>query len=916
MPKLYLLIALLVSAQAFSQQFKISGSVADTSENKPLQNAVVSVIRHKDSVLVKFTRTKEDGSFSISNLKPSNYIVLITYPKYADFVEITKDSAKSEFDFGRIPLTQKSQLLEAVIVKQQIAAIRMKGDTLEYLTDSFAVREGAAVEELLKRLPGITVNRNGEITAQGEKVNKVLVDGEEFFSDDPAVVIKNLQADAVKNVQVFDKKSDQAEFTGIDDGQRSKTINLTLKENKKKGYFAKASVGGGTNETFNNDLMMNAFKGSRKFAAFGIMSNTGRNDLNWRENDQFGGGNNVEFDEENDWFVGREEQDYTQGLNPEEGLPKAWNAGLHFSNKWDEDRKKLNLNYRFNKNNQRAVGQTISQFILPDTQYFNTSSKQAFSSITRHSGRGIYDLKFDSLSSMKINVNGSSIQADNASRQTSASLNADSGKVNNNNRLLNSQATKNMMNASVIWRRKFKLKGRTLSINFEQQARDQHSEGFLNSATDYYDSFSNIDSSEMIDQKKNNKLNVLGLKSSVVYTEPLSKFLFVSVNYGFSHRKDESFRTTLDKTGAGEYSKRDSTLSNDFRFRYDVQSAGLDFKINKKKMMMTIGSGINYSKYRQTDLLNDTSSRYSFVNYFPKVQIRIAPGQTKSFNFRYNGSTNAPKLDQLQPVRENTDPLNIRIGNPDLRQEFTHNMSMWFNDFKVLKNRGIFFNANANIVQHAISTSTVTDEGGKTTYQSINVNGNYNMGGYFFYVWKSKKLDVNFEIGSDMNYGRNNNRVNNLNNTNNYASYGASFGVFKYKQDKYSFNVRPALNYTFGKSSLRPDVQTKYFTSSSYFEFWRKLPKKFEISSNAVLNFRQKTDVFGRDVNSIKWDAWVSRKFFKKDNLEIKASVHDILNQNLGFERNANSNIVTERSFTTLKRFFMLSIQYSINKTP
>ena len=916
MPKLFLLIAMLVSVQAFSQQFKISGTVVDTSENKPLQNAVVSVIRPKDSVLVKFTRTKENGSFSISNLKASNYIVLITYPKYADFVEVIKDSTKSEFDFGKIPLTQKSQLLETVIVKQQIAAIRMKGDTLEYLADSFAVREGAAVDELLKRLPGITVNRNGEITAQGEKVNKVLVDGEEFFSDDPAVVIKNLQADAVKNVQVFDKKSEQAEFTGIDDGQRSKTINLTLKENKKKGYFAKVAVGGGTNETFNNDLMMNAFKGSRKIAAFGIMSNTGRNDLNWRENDQFGGGNNVEFDEENQWFVGREEEDYTQGLSPEEGLPKAWNAGLHFSNKWDEDRKKLNLNYRFNKNNQRALGQTISQFILPDTQYFNTSSKEAFSSITRHSGRGIYDLKFDSLSSMKINVNGSSIQADNASRLMSAALNADSGRVNNNDRLLNSQATKNMINTSVIWRKKFKLKGRTLSINFEQQARDQHSEGFLNSATEYYDSLGNIDSTELIDQKKNNKLNVLGLKSSVVYTEPLSKILFVSVNYGYSYRKDESFRTTLDKTGAGEYSKRDSTLSNDFRFTYDVQSAGLDFKINKKKMMMTIGSGINYSKYRQTDFLNDTSSRYSFVNYFPKVQFRFAPAQTKSLNFRYNGFTNAPKLDQLQPVRENSDPLNIRIGNPDLRQEFTHNFSMWFNDYKVLKNRGIFFNATANIIQHAISMATITDEGGKTTYQSINVNGNYNFNSFMFYSWKSNKLDVNFDLGGDINYGRNNNRVNSLDNTNKYGTYGVNAGIYKFKNDKYSWNIRTSLNYTISKSSLRPDVQTKYFTSAPYAEFWKKLWKKYEISSSLMMNFRQKTDVFGRDVNSIKWDAWVSRKFLKKDNLEIKASVYDILNQNLGFERNANSNIVTERSFTTLKRFFMLSIQYSINKTP
>ena len=841
---------------------------------------------------------------------------MITYPGYADYVDFTKDSSKSDFNFGTIPLTQKSQLLEAVIVKQQIAAIRMKGDTLEYRADSFAVREGAAVEELLKRLPGITVNRNGEITAQGQKVNKVLVDGEEFFSDDPAVVIKNLQASSVKEVQVFDKKSEQADFTGIDDGERSKTINLTLKDNKKKGYFAKAKVGGGTNETFDNDLMFNAFKGSRKIAAFGIMSNTGRQDLNWREHDQFGGGNDFQYDDDGGFWIGREEEDFGEGMNLEQGLPKAWVGGLHFSDKWDEERKKLNLNYRFNKNNQRANAQTISQFILPDTQYFNTSSKEAFSSVTRHYGKGIYDLKFDSLSSMKINVTGNSIQSDNASRLLSAALNADNGKVNNNDRILNAHSSKNNINLNMIWRKKFKVKGRTLSVNFDQQVSELASEGFLKSSTDYFGSIGNIDSTEEIDQKKNNRQNVFGLKANAVYTEPLSKSLFLSVNYGFNYRKDESFRVTNDKTGTGEFDKRDSSLSNDFRFRYDVQSAGLDLKINKKKMMLTVGSGINYSVFKQTDLLTDTSQRYSFVNYFPKLLIRLSPSPQRSFNFRYNGSTNQPKLQQLQPVRENTDPLNIRIGNPDLRQEFSHNVNLWFNDYKVLKNRGIFISANSYFVQDAFSTATVTDAGGKTTYQAINVKGNFNTWANLFYSWKAKTLDVNLEIGGEMNYGRNSNLVNNFSNTNNYATYKVFMGVYKYKENKFHFHFRPSLGYTFNKSSLRPDVQTNYLTSESEFNVWTRLPKKFEFSTSGNINIRQKTDVFDINRNAVKWDASISRKFFKKDNLELRLSVHDILNQNIGFNRNATTNIITENSYNTLRRFFMLSLQYSINKTP
>ncbi|MEO8582618.1 MAG: TonB-dependent receptor, partial [Flavitalea sp.] len=297
MRKIYLAILCCCCMHGFTQM-SLKGLVRDTNENKPLANAVISLVTQSDSTLVKFTRSKADGSFQINNIPPGKCFVLITYPGYADYVDTIKNDASNHTDIGNLPMIRKSQLLEEVIVRQKIAAIRMKGDTLAYRADSFATRQGATVEDLLKKLPGIQVDRSGKITAQGKQVNKVLVDGEEFFSDDPAVVTKGLPADAVKEVQVFDKKSDQAEFTGIDDGKGSRTINLTLKDDRKKGYFGKAQLGGGTRETFDNSLMLNAFKGKRKFSVFGIMSNTGRDGLDWQESQRFGGGNGFEYDED------------------------------------------------------------------------------------------------------------------------------------------------------------------------------------------------------------------------------------------------------------------------------------------------------------------------------------------------------------------------------------------------------------------------------------------------------------------------------------------------------------------------------------------------------------------------------------------------------------------------------------------
>ena len=240
MRKLLLGLVLIGFIQTSFSQSSIKGKVADTLNKKLLENAVVTLLRKSDSTLFKYARTNKEGEFLISDILNGKYVLLVTYPKFVDYTDEVELS-NSEKELGSIPLTSQSQLLKEVVIRQNIA-IRMKGDTIEYKADSFKVAEGASVKDLLKKLPGMQVDKNGQITAQGEKVNKVLVDGEEFFSDDPAVVIENLRADAVDRVQSYDKKSDQAEFTGVDDGSRSKTLNLVLKEDKKRAISEKLSL--------------------------------------------------------------------------------------------------------------------------------------------------------------------------------------------------------------------------------------------------------------------------------------------------------------------------------------------------------------------------------------------------------------------------------------------------------------------------------------------------------------------------------------------------------------------------------------------------------------------------------------------------------------------------------------------------
>src|SRR6201996_7124856 len=290
MPKLTALLScvLLFCMPALAQYSRISGSVADTMEKRKLTNASILLLRPSDSMMVAHTRTDASGAFLLKKIPTGHYLFLVTYPAYADYVDSVNATDTGGLVLPPVPMVLKSKLLETVVLNGSKGAVRIKGDTTEFNADSFRTEAGASVEDLLKKLPGIQVDRNGKITAQGETVKKVLVDGEEFFGDDPTLVTQNLRADMVDKVQVYDKKSDQATFTGIDDGQRDKTINLKLKDGKKNGYFGRATAGQGTDGYYDYQLMANYFRKKEKLAGYGIISNTGKTGLGWGEQDNYG----------------------------------------------------------------------------------------------------------------------------------------------------------------------------------------------------------------------------------------------------------------------------------------------------------------------------------------------------------------------------------------------------------------------------------------------------------------------------------------------------------------------------------------------------------------------------------------------------------------------------------------------------
>ncbi len=903
----------------YAQKSSLKGTVTDTLNKQNLRNAVVSVLRAKDSVLVKFVRTDAQGNFELKNLAAGKFVLLTSYPNYADYADLITIPEENTLDLGQIALITKAHLLQEVVVKQTIGAIKMKGDTTEYRADSFKVQANATVEELLKKLPGIQVDKNGQITAQGQKVQKVLVDGEEFFGDDPTLVTQNIRADMVDKVQVFDKKSDQATFTGVDDGQKTKTINLKLKDDKKKGYFGKIDAGGGTDNFYNEQFMFNKFRKKEKISFYGILSNTGKIGLNWQDQRSYGDDNSsaIQYDDNGNGFMtmsssGDGLENWGGSYNGQ-GRPKVQTGGVHYNNKWDDDKQSINGNYKILDLSVKGSSTTNTQYILPDTTYFN-NQKQIFNNqITRHRGNATYDIDFDSSSSLKVLMDISSDHKLTANQYETESLASDSSLINQGNRTITSTSDINSFNSSFLWRKKLKKKGRTLSLNIKENYSTTTSSGYLNAVNFFFKKGSSTPiQTQITDQFKPSENKSLAFDSKLTYTEPLSTAASIVFNYGITLNNSSSNRSSYNKSVSGKYESLDTVYSNNYQFNIFSQKGGASYSFIKKKYSFNFGTNVGYTNFSQTDLKNNIESKRDFVNWFPQANFSYALASQRRISIYYNGSTSQPSLQQIQPVRTNDDPLNIVIGNASLRPSFRNNINLNYNDFKALSGRSIFMGVSYSSTNNSFATKDFVDSLGRRVSQSINVDGNHTVNGYLDYGWKL--FGANMGMNTNINSSRYVNVVNNLENITNSNSYTLGTYIGKSVDKVYDNSISANVTYTTSTSSIQKNVSTHYWTYNIRPDFDFFLPWKIQLHTDVDFIFRQKTSVFDNNNNVILWNGWVGKKLLKGDAMLIKLSANDILNKNIGFNRTVNTNYITQNTYSTIQRYFLLSVVWNFTK--
>lgn len=922
MKKIYPLLSfLLMSMMAFSQKNGlVRGVVMDTAAKHPVAGATLTVLQRKDSSLVSFSMTDNNGRFEMRNLANGDYRLLITHVNYHNsnrYFSIKDD--KKEIDLGNINFYDAAQVLPEAVVIAEAPPVTMVGDTIQYNAGSFRVQPNASVEDLLKKLPGVKVEKDGTVKAQGEKVNKVLVDGKEFFGNDPKVATRNLPADAVDKVQVYDRQSDQAQLTGFDDGNSEKTINLKLKKDKKKGAFGKIMAGGGTNDRYEGRFNVNSFKGARQLSVIGMANNNNAEGFSMFDMLNFSGelnrlrqggnGGNINITVSGDGPMSGLGGNNT-GINTTRG------GGINYNNILGK-KTDFQSNYLYTRYNPNYETHSQRQYFLPDSLYFTNQNTFSDNITSSHRANFTADIILDSFHSIKISPsfgyqeqrNGSYSDYENLSDALQRSVAGFSRNLSDNSGI-------NFRN-DLLFRKKFRRKGRTLSFSLQNSFNQSEGDGTLESVNRFYNHLNgNLVRTDSINQRFdiNGRLN--GYTGRVAYTEPIFKRSLIELSASKSSTRSLAEKETFDYNKlSGKFDQKNQLLSNDFENTYGYTQAGIRLRTQKKKFNYSVGASWQQAELEGKIIADTKDSVISktFNNILPNARFQYNFTRYRNLTLNYATNTNQPSASQLQPVPDNSNPLNIKVGNPDLQQEFSHMVRLQFTTVDPFKNKNLFFFLNVVKTDNKIVNDDVIQNNIKTS-RPTNVNGVYNINGDLSFSFPIRALKGTLMVSSNAGYYRNKQLVNKLENTSNTFSTGPELRLDMTLGEKATLSVGGGINYNDTRYSLPSARDAKYLSQHYSTDFTWQLPKGFFFATDFVYTINnQLADGFNARVPF--WNASFSKQMLKFNRGELKLRAYDLLNQNLGISRTSNQNYIEDVRQRNLRRFFLLSFTYSLSKT-
>lgn len=930
MKKCRLLLLFFLGSAVAAHAQSVKGKLLDLVDNKPLSGATLQLVSVKDSLSRFNTVADSRGVFEFTGIPKDSFslrVSFVGYENYRQFVVVT--DSLPDTDLGTVFIPKTSKEIGGVTVVSRTPPVQQKGDTAQYNASQYKVNPDATTEDLIKKMPGITVDKDGTVTAQGEQVRKVTIDGREFFGDDATAALRNLPSEIVDKIQVFDRLSDQAQFTGIDDGNAVKAINVVTKSGIKNGQFGRIYAGVGTDERYSAGGNVSFFKENRRISIVGNFNNINQQNFasqdllgvtssgnSGRGGGNFGGGGNRGGGNRGGGFGGGE--NFTVGQ--QSGISKTNAIGINFSDKWG---KKMDIqgSYFFNNSNNDNERIVKSQSLITDgIQYTNQNS---FSQSRNNNHRVNLRLEYRIDSSNSIIISPSLNFQDNrsVSRSITKRYTDVDSLSNSEDNTISDRNGYNIRN-NILYRHSFPKRGRTFSINLNTTFNKNAGENFVMSRYRFYDE-SGVPSDSLQDQNIINPTEGHSISGNLNYTEPLSQKSQLQFNYSPSYSNNKANQQTYSFDPVGlKYSQFIDSLSNKFDNTTTTQNGGITYRFSASRDdQFSVGVNFQYSRLESDrEFPSVTQVNQTFSNILPNLQWRKKISARSSIRFFYRANTNFPSVTQLQDVVNLSNPLRISSGNPNLKQSYTHFLSGRYMFTNTQKGQSFFANIFVQTASDYISNAVYSPVNGDSVILNnielkrgsqyttpVNLDGYKSLRSFFTYSMPVKFIKSNINLSTGFSYSRLPGLSNDVQTiTNNYI-YNAGVVIASNVSEYIDFNVFYNVNLNNAKSAtIQESKQINQNTGAQL----NLLTKKGWFLMNDVSFQRYTGD--GIPATYTLWNAGVGKKFLKNRVGELKLTVFDLLKQNQSIYRTVSDNYIEDSESKVLQQYFMLTFSYSL----
>lgn len=897
---------------------RIRGKIVEEGKEMGLPGAACVLLR-SDSTIATGVQSGEDGLFFFKDINSGKYILKIQYLGFETrYIPISVDN--EDVRLGPIGLKEATSTLNEVKVVGRIPPVRQLGDTTQFNADGFKTNRDASAEELVTKMPGVTV-QDGKVNVQGEEVKRILVDNKPFFGDDPSSALKNIPAEMIDKIQVFDQASEQSRFTGFNDGNTTKTLNIVTRSGMRSGTFGKVFAGAGNDDRYKSGLVLNKFSGSQRISFLGQANNI--NEQNFAVSDlmgAFGAGGGGGGRGSGGMGGGPNMPGQNFLVNAKKGIVETQAGGINYSDAWGK-KVELTSSYFFNRSQNNQIQNTRRTYVLArDSGQAYQESTIAQSTNMNHRFNLRLTLNLDSNNSILYTPRFSYQQVESSAGTLGENAFRNEPQNSTNNRSTSEQSSYSLTNEFLL-RHKFRKKGRTISLNTNIGNSGTSGLTFQNSDNIF---FKQVESTDSLRQKTNLEKTGWSIQNSLVFTEPLSESSQAMITIGYNYAESENNRILRKKVnGSLDYPTIDTLLSNRFKTNVPAYFAGLGYAFTNKKS--NLNANINL---QQSHLNNDRTfpsvgaTNRTFQNVLPSLMWRYSFSEKKNFRLFYRTSANAPSVDQLQDVVNNSNPLQLSTGNASLRQDYQQSMFFRYMSTREKDNSSFFFMIGGTSTRHYIGTSTllalkdtivekISLARGSQLTRPVNLDGYLSVRTFTTYSLPIPKWKINININAFANFVRTPGMVNGKENMASSPTVGGGLGLSSNISKNIDFNIGYNPSYTTVRNSLNANQNNSFLnqnlTARLNFLFWERLVVSSDVNQTVYSGLSA-----GFNSNFTLLGMGIGYKFLKNRQAELRATVFDLLNQNTNISRTITETYTEDVRSNNLTRYFMVTFTYNL----